>query len=66
MFAIARFHYIEVLFHIFYYYGGRDKSFVILRTSLYSVLLCQGSIVVLCKSSTRKVQLDVNTIAFQP
>ena len=66
MFAIARFHHIEVLFHIFYYYWGRDKSFVILRFSWYSILLCRGSIVILCKSSTRKVQLDVNTIAFQP
>ena len=66
MFAIARFYHIEVLFHIFYYDWGRDRSFVILTTSWNRVLLRRGSIVELCKSSTRKVQLDVNTIAFQP
>ena len=35
LFAIPRFRYIEVLLHIFYYYWGMKKSFVVSTTSLY-------------------------------
>ena len=42
LFVVTRFCYIEVIFHIFYYYytGVKRKSFIILRTLLY-----QGSTV---------------------
>jgi len=46
LFALTRFRYIEVLFHIFYYYRyWGKKSFVIPRASLYRGSFYQGSTV---------------------
>lgn len=45
LFAIMRFHYVEVLFHMFYYYWGKEYHWFIWRTSLYRGLLHQGSTV---------------------
>ena len=42
LFAITRFRFIEVLFHIFYYYWGKKISFVTPRTSLYRGSLNRG------------------------
>ena len=42
LFAITRFRYIEVLFHIFKYYWGKENSFVILRTCGIHLILVKA------------------------
>ena len=47
LFAIKRFRYIEVLFHIFYYYGGKETSSLLIPgTLLYRGSLYPGFTVI--------------------
>lgn len=45
LFAVMRFHYVEVLFHMFYYNWAKENHWFIRRTLLNRGLLHQGSTV---------------------